>query len=98
MKTRQIKSVSQASSGTTAKSTAKSTAKPTAKSSRTVTQTVTQKRKGKSAATAENFSTAGSSNGFTTEQLALYNTMRAQLAAEKKAAAAAQDEGKSILV
>jgi len=41
----------------------------------------------------KNPSTAGTSNLFTPEQLALFNSMQAQLNAQKKAAAAAQDEG-----
>jgi len=42
-------------------------------------------------------STAGTSHGFTPEQLAIYNSMQAQLQAQKKAATAAQDEGMLIL-
>jgi len=41
----------------------------------------------------KNPSTAGTSNLFTPEQLALFNSMQAQLNAQKKTAAAAQDEG-----
>ena len=41
----------------------------------------------------KNPSTAGTSNLFTPEQLALFNSMQAQMDAQKKAAAAAEDEG-----
>jgi hypothetical protein len=41
----------------------------------------------------KNPSTAGTSNLFTPEQLALFNSMHAQMDAQKKATAAAQDEG-----
>ena len=41
----------------------------------------------------KNLSTAGTSNIFTPEQLALFNSMQAQMDAQKKAAATAQDEG-----
>jgi len=89
MQTRRVKSASQAPSSTSASATAKASG------------TVNQKRKSSKSnalSAAKSASTAGSSNAFTTEQLALYNTMHAQLAAQKKAAAAAHDEGTSILV
>jgi hypothetical protein len=40
-------------------------------------------------------STSSENSGFTNEQMALYKAMRSQLAAKKKAAATAKDEGMS---
>jgi hypothetical protein len=55
----------------------------------------TKRKSGQSKASSgqQNPSTAGTSNPFTPEQLALFNSMQAQMDAQKKAAAAAQDEG-----
>jgi hypothetical protein len=63
------------------------------------------KKKGKAASNkalpaGNNASTSNddSPGDFSAEQLALYKVMHAQLAAKKKAATAAEDEGKSILI
>jgi len=43
-------------------------------------------------------STAGTSQLFTAEQLAIFNSMQAQIKAQKKAATATQDEGMLVLI
>ena len=77
----------------------------THQSSRTAaTQAARPKRKAgtkstmtKTSSAQKSLSTAGTSNGYTTEQLSLFNSMQAKFKAQKKATATAQDEDTLVL-